>query len=88
MSTHEPGDPQPDSAARRVFDGVADLLVARGRVEINGFGTFELVRRKPRLARNPRTGDRIEVPARTVVRFLPARSLKSRAAGITQLPLD
>jgi len=70
----------------RVFDGVATALVAKGRVEVDGFGVFELHRRKPTRARNPRTGERIAVPAKAVVRFKPARALKARAAEVTELP--
>jgi nucleoid DNA-binding protein len=71
---------------RGVFESLAAALLASGRVEVNGFGVFELVRRKPSRARNPRTGDRIDVPAKTVVRFKPARALKARAAAVTDLP--
>jgi len=71
---------------RRVFDAVAAALVASGRVEVDGFGVFELHRRKTTQARNPRTGERIAAPAKTVVRFKPARALKSRAAEVTELP--
>jgi integration host factor subunit beta len=71
---------------RRVFDVVTAALVAGGRVEVDGFGVFELHRRKPTQARNPRTGERIAVPAKTVVRFKPARALKARAAEVTELP--
>ena len=77
----------PDPAeVRRVFDAVAAALVAGGRVEVDGFGVFELHRRKSTHARNPRTGERIAVPAKTVVRFKPARELKARAAEVTELP--
>lgn len=72
--------PQPDDPTPVVFESVAERLMQEGRVEVHRFGTFELVRRKPRRARNPRTGARIDVPARTVVRFTPARALKDRAA--------
>lgn len=70
---------------RRVFDAVTAELVASGRVEVDGFGVFELYRRKPTRARNPRTGEAITVPAKTVVRFKPARALKDRAATVTDL---
>lgn len=76
----------PDPAEqRRVFDAVAAALVASGRVEVDGFGVFELYRRKPTRARNPRTGEPIAMPAKTVVRFKPARALKARAAEVTEL---
>ena len=83
MTTHELTAALPAGAAAQVFEAVADVLLKHGRVEIDGFGAFELVRRKPRRARNPRTGDRVDVPAKTAVRFVPARALKNRAAPIT-----
>lgn len=75
--------PEPD-AVRRVFDAVTTVLLENGRVEIGGFGVFELVHRKPRSARNPRTGARVQVPARAAIRFRPADGLKSQAT--TRLP--
>jgi nucleoid DNA-binding protein len=73
--------PDPD-AIRRVFAAAADLLLANRRVEVDGFGVFELVVRKARAARNPRTGARVDVPARAGVRFRPAAALKARAAAV------
>ena len=86
MTTRELTEAQPGDAVQQVFEAVVDVLLKRGRVAIHGFGAFELVRRKPRRARNPRTGERIEVPARTAVRFVPARTLKDRAAPIISVP--
>ncbi len=86
MTTRELTTDQPDDGVREVFQTVTEVLLREGRVEIRGFGTFELVRRKARKARNPRTGDRINVPATTVVRFKPARLLKDRAAPIAEFP--
>jgi nucleoid DNA-binding protein len=88
MTTPEVTDIQNPDTVRDVFEAVAGVLLRRGRVEIDGFGAFELRRRKPQRARNPRTGERIDVPAKTVVRFAPATALKSRAAGIKELPHD
>jgi nucleoid DNA-binding protein len=77
---------QPDDLTRQVFEDVTQILLQRGRVEVHGFGTFELVRRKPRRARNPRTGERIDLPAKTAVRFVPAGALKKRAATVAEIP--
>jgi integration host factor subunit beta len=73
-------------AVQRAFDAVTAALLATGRVEVDGFGVFELYRRKPTRARNPRTGEAIPLPAKTVVRFRPARALKARASAVTDLP--
>ena len=72
--------PSPNVLAE-AFETVAKQLLATGRVAVPGFGVFELYRQKPRRYRNPRTGDRIDVPARTVARFKPAAALKARIAA-------
>ena len=64
------------TAVEEVFAAVAQLLMKQGRVEIDRFGTFELHQRKARRARNPRTGERIDVPAKMTVKFKPAATLK------------
>jgi DNA-binding protein HU-beta len=46
------------------------------RVRFPGFGTFRVLKRKARTARNPQTGEPIKVPVRTVPRFTPAKELK------------
>ena len=81
MTTRELTELVPADGVGRVFAAVAAVLAEAGRVEVDGFGSFELVRRRPRAARNPRTGERIDVPARTVVRFKPARELRDRSAA-------
>jgi nucleoid DNA-binding protein len=85
MATRELTTDGPNDVVRQVFETVTDVLLREGRVEIRGFGTFELVRRKARKARNPRTGSHVDVPATTVVRFKPSRLLKDRAAPITEV---
>ena len=69
-----------DGLARKA--SLASVLLEKGDVRIDDFGTFELRRRKARRARNPRTGERIDVPARTVVYFKPAAALRDRAAQV------
>ena len=56
----------------------AALLDPRdGRAQVTGFGTFEVLDRGPRPARNPRTGEVVPLPARRVVRFRAARALRA-----------
>lgn len=52
-----------------ILDGIADTLKAGERVEIRGFGSFILNHRRPRMGRNPRTGARVEVPAKWIPHF-------------------
>lgn len=77
----------PATVVSQVFGAVIAELMEAGRVRIDGFGDFELFRQAPREARNPRTGDRITVPTRTVVRFKPAAALQecAEAQGKNQI---
>jgi integration host factor subunit beta len=60
---------------QRVFDGIVETLQKEGRVELRNFGVFQVKRRKPRTARNPRTGEKVQVPARSTVTFKPGREM-------------
>ena len=69
---------------RLVVDGflgaVKETLAQGDGIEIRGFGTFKVRHRKARTARNPRTGEPVEVPARAVMGFKPSRHLRRRVA--------
>src|SRR5207244_12577614 len=60
------------------FEAIIDTLVKEGRIELRNFGVFEVRQRKPRKARNPRTGDRVDVAAKNVVTFQPGKELEER----------
>ena len=77
---------QVQGVVRRVFDGITETLVREGRIELRNFGVFEVKERKPRKARNPRTGERLRVPARRVVTFKPGRGLGERVGRLKALP--
>jgi nucleoid DNA-binding protein len=71
-------------AVRLVFDAITQTLVDEGRIELRNFGVFEVKRRRARKARNPRTGEGVSVPERSVVTFKPGREMEARvtqAAG-------
>ena len=70
--------PQVQHIVQRVFDGIIDALVNEGRIELRNFGVFEVRKRKPRQARNPRTGEKVSVPARAVVTFKPGREMEEK----------
>lgn len=57
---------------------VQDALMRGEGIEIRGFGTFKVRHRKARAARNPRTGERVEVPARSAPVFQPSKHFRSR----------
>jgi integration host factor subunit beta len=71
---------------QRVLDGIVETLLSEGRIELRNFGVFEIKRRKPRQARNPRTGERVAVPPRTVVTFKPGREMAERVARLSEVP--
>src|SRR5881628_2584157 len=51
------------------FDAIIETLATEGRIELRNFGVFEVRERKARKARNPRTGDPVEVQPKNVVTF-------------------
>ena len=59
-----------------VFGSVGEALHKGTRSSFRGFGSFRLRRREPREGRNPRTGDRVDVPPRRVAYFKPGKQLK------------
>jgi integration host factor subunit beta len=63
---------------QRVFDGIVATLVNEGRIELRSFGVFEVRKRKPRQARNPRTGEKVWVLERMVVSFKPGLEMQER----------
>ena len=58
------------------LEAVKQALAQEKNIEIRGFGSFKVKRRKSRKARNPRTGDPVHVPARLVPTFKPSKELK------------
>ena len=59
-----------------IFDAVVQSLRAGDKIEIRGFGSFRTRQRKPRVGRNPKTGARVEVPAKKIPYFKPSKELK------------
>jgi integration host factor subunit beta len=59
-----------------IFDSIVHSLHAGDKIEIRGFGSFRTRQRKPRVGRNPKTGDRVEVPAKKIPFFKPSKELK------------
>ena len=59
-----------------VFRSITDALRRGEKIELRGFGSFRLRRREPRKGRNPKTGDRVDVPSKRVPYFKPGKELK------------
>jgi nucleoid DNA-binding protein len=68
------------------FDAIVDTLIQDGRIELRNFGVFEVKRRKPRKARNPRTGEKVDVEAKNVVTFKPGKEMEERVRNMTHIP--
>ena len=77
---------QAQEIIQRVFDGITEALVQEGRIEFRNFGVFEVKKRKPRTARNPKTGEKVKVPARLVVTFKPGLVMEERVRKLKRLP--
>ena len=73
-------------AVQSFFDGITETLVEQGRIELRNFGVFAVKKRKPRTARNPRTGEKVKVPAKMVVTFKPGREMEERVAQLKKAP--
>ncbi|RYY18012.1 MAG: integration host factor subunit beta [Alphaproteobacteria bacterium] len=59
-----------------ILDRIGAALVDGDRVELRGFGAFEVRYREARSARNPRTGQAVEVEARTAIHFRPGKAMR------------
>jgi nucleoid DNA-binding protein len=69
---------QTKEIVQKTFNAIVEALVEEGRIELRNFGVFEVKRRAPRKARNPRTGDKVFVPEKYVVTFKPGKEMEER----------
>lgn len=67
---------------QKTFEAIIDTLVTEGRIELRNFGVFEVKRRAPRKARNPRSGERVDVPEKFVVTFKPGKEMEQRVLDL------
>jgi len=65
-------------AVKVILDSMSATLSRGGRIEIRGFGSFALNYRPPRLGRNPKSGDKVQVPAKYVPHFKAGKELRER----------
>jgi DNA-binding protein HU-beta len=65
-----------EKVVNAVFDGITDALAQGDKVQVIGFGTFDVRERKSREGRNPATGDTITIPAVKVPVFKAGKALK------------
>lgn len=61
-----------------ILEQIKTALASGGRVEIRGFGVFSLHQHPARIARNPKTGEKLHVQPRSVVHFKPGKEMRDR----------
>lgn len=64
-------------AVETVFESMKKALAAGDRIELRGFGVFNVRPRKTGIGRNPRTGEEVSIPPGKAVRFKPGKDLQS-----------
>ena len=69
-----------EKAVNAAFDSITEALVAGEKVQLVGFGAFEVKERNARVGRNPRTKEEIEIPASRVPSFKVGKALKDAVA--------
>jgi integration host factor subunit beta len=67
-----------EAAVKAILDSMTTTLAAGNRIEVRDFGTFTANHRPPRTGRNPKTGEKVAVPEKSVPHFKPGRELKAR----------
>jgi len=77
-----------DEAVNTMLDAMTDALGGGQRIEIRGFGSFALNYRPPRVGRNPKSGDRVQVPGKHVPHFKAGKELRERVDGNGSDPGD
>ena len=65
-----------ETIVETVFDSIIEALQKGEKIEIRGFGSFRTRQRRGRVGRNPKTGEKVEVPAKKIPFFKPSKELK------------
>ena len=81
---------QVEAAINCMLNQMSEALIKDERIEIRGFGGFDLHHRAPRIARNPKTGEAVNLPTKVAVHFKPGKEMRDRVnaardqCGITE----
>ncbi len=67
-----------EASVKEILEQMAQSLSSNQRIEIRGFGSFSLHYRAPRVGRNPKTGDKVELDGKYVPHFKPGKELRDR----------
>jgi integration host factor subunit beta len=72
---------QAEAIVNTVFQAIVEALKHDDKIELRGFGSFRVRKRRSRQGRNPKTGDRVDVPAKRIPYFKPGKELKDLING-------
>lgn len=75
---------QTKEIVQKTFDAIIESLVRENRIELRNFGVFEVKPRAARKARNPRTGQQVDVPSKHVVTFKPGKHMEARVRDLDE----
>ena len=75
-----------DEAVNTMLDAMTDALAGGQRIEIRGFGSFGLNYRPPRTGRNPKSGEKVQVPQKYVPHFKAGKELRERVDFTSEAP--
>jgi integration host factor subunit beta len=73
---------QAESVVNGIFDSMIRALQDGEKIEIRGLGSFTIRERKARVARNPKTGDAVEIPAKKIPFFKTGKELRNRVDNL------
>ena len=73
-----------DMSVKMILDAMTEALAFGDRIEIRGFGSFSLNYRPPRTGRNPKTGSKVQVPAKYVPHFKAGKELRERVDQLAE----
>lgn len=65
-----------EDAVTVILEAMGNALAGRQRIEIRGFGSFSIIHRRPRMGRNPRTGESVPIPERSLPHFKPGKHMR------------
>lgn len=75
---------QTKEIVQKTFDAIVECLVRERRIELRNFGVFEVKPRAARKARNPRTGQSVDVPRKHVVTFKPGKFMEAKVRDLDE----
>ena len=79
---------QTKEIVQKTFDAIVETLVRDRRIELRNFGVFEVKPRAARKARNPRTGEQVDVPRKHVVTFKPGKYMEAKVRDLDESEPD